>query len=68
MTKCDPCPEGIMCVPQIQCPAHVRMQDHEKPQVCDLPGGKFGFCCVTGQNHTGELVGHFMVLLLEFLV
>lgn len=30
------------------------MKDHEKPQVCDLPGGKFGFCCVTGQNHTGD--------------
>ncbi|XP_037956398.1 chorion peroxidase [Teleopsis dalmanni] len=51
--KCDPCPESIVCVPQIQCPAHVRMKDHEKPQICDLPGGTFGFCCVTGQNHTG---------------
>ncbi|KAM7364696.1 chorion peroxidase [Cochliomyia hominivorax] len=53
LKKCDPCPESILCVPQIQCPAHVRMKDHEKPQVCDLAGGKFGFCCVTGQNHTG---------------
>ncbi|XP_075146789.1 chorion peroxidase [Haematobia irritans] len=50
--KCDPCPEGILCIPQIQCPAHIRMKDYEKPQVCDLPGGKFGFCCVSGQNHT----------------
>ncbi|XP_073819584.1 chorion peroxidase [Musca autumnalis] len=52
MTKCDPCPDGVLCVPQIQCPAHVRMRDHEKPQICDLPGSKFGFCCVTGQNLT----------------
>uniref|UniRef100_A0A1I8PRJ4 Chorion peroxidase n=1 Tax=Stomoxys calcitrans TaxID=35570 RepID=A0A1I8PRJ4_STOCA len=50
--KCDACPEGISCVPQIQCPAHVRMEEHAKPQVCDLPGGNFGFCCFTGQNHT----------------
>lgn len=54
LQKCDPCPESIVCVPQIQCPAHVRMKDHEKPQVCDLPGGKFGFCCLTGQNHTDK--------------
>lgn len=50
--ECDPCPEGVQCVPQIQCPTHVLMDDHEKPQVCDLAGGKFGFCCLTGQNHT----------------
>lgn len=52
MKKCDECPKGIKCVPQIQCPAHVRLAAHEKPQICDLPGGKFGYCCVTGQNHT----------------
>lgn len=51
-TECDPCPTGIECVPQIQCPAHVLMENHEKPQICDLSGGKFGFCCLTGQNHT----------------
>ncbi|XP_055903561.1 chorion peroxidase [Eupeodes corollae] len=51
-TECDPCPIGIECVPQIQCPAHVLMENHEKPQVCDLSGGKFGFCCLTGQNHS----------------
>lgn len=39
-------------MPQIQCPAHVRMESHEKPQICDLPAGKFGYCCETGQNHT----------------
>lgn len=39
-------------MPQIQCPAHVRMDVHEKPRICDLPAGKFGYCCLTGQNHT----------------
>ncbi|XP_017471463.1 PREDICTED: chorion peroxidase [Rhagoletis zephyria] len=52
LIKCDTCPENVACVPQIQCPAHVRMMDHEKPQICDLPGGSYGYCCVTGQNHT----------------
>ncbi|XP_017047162.1 chorion peroxidase [Drosophila ficusphila] len=52
LKKCLPCNDGIKCVPQIQCPAHVRMESHEKPQICDLPAGKFGFCCETGQNHT----------------
>jgi len=28
------------------------MESHDKPQICDLPAGKFGFCCQTGQNHT----------------
>lgn len=52
LKKCDDCPNNIRCVPPIQCPAHVRLAAHEKPQVCDLPGGKYGYCCVTGQNHT----------------
>lgn len=30
----------------------MKLATHEKPQICDLPGGKFGYCCVTGQNHT----------------
>ncbi|EDW32662.1 GL18268 [Drosophila persimilis] len=51
LKKCLPC-TGVKCVPQIQCPAHVRMKSHEKPQICDLPAGKFGYCCQTGQNHT----------------
>ncbi|EDW83073.1 uncharacterized protein Dwil_GK22657 [Drosophila willistoni] len=52
LTKCRPCTDGIKCVPQIQCPAHVRMDSKQKPQICDLPAGKFGYCCQTGQNHT----------------
>ncbi|XP_030375898.1 chorion peroxidase [Scaptodrosophila lebanonensis] len=52
LRKCAPCPDTVLCVPQIQCPAHVRMHDHEKPQICDLPGDKFGYCCTSGQNHT----------------
>lgn len=55
LKKCEPCPDNILCVPQIQCPAHIHSKDHEKPKVCDLPGGKFGFCCITGQNHTGKV-------------
>lgn len=50
--KCDPCKHGIQCVPSIQCPAHVRMKTHEKPQICDLPHGGHGFCCTTGRNFT----------------
>uniref|UniRef100_A0A6P4E4C0 LOW QUALITY PROTEIN: chorion peroxidase-like n=1 Tax=Drosophila rhopaloa TaxID=1041015 RepID=A0A6P4E4C0_DRORH len=53
LKKCEKCFQGIKCVPQFQCPAHVRMESHEKPQICDLPAGKFGYCCQTGQNHTG---------------
>ncbi|KAH8359774.1 hypothetical protein KR093_008713, partial [Drosophila rubida] len=51
LKKCKPCID-VKCVPQIQCPAHVRMKGHEKPPICDLPAGKFGYCCRTGQNHT----------------
>lgn len=51
LEKCKTCVD-VKCVPQIQCPAHVRMNVHEKPQICDLPAGKFGYCCHTGQNHT----------------
>lgn len=51
--KCDPCPKGVQCVPSIQCPAHVRLSAHEKPQVCDLPhGSSHGVCCTTGRNFT----------------
>ncbi|KAH8383684.1 hypothetical protein KR009_010037 [Drosophila setifemur] len=56
LKKCLPCIEGVKCVPQIQCPAHVRMESHEKPQICDMPAGKFGYCCQTGQNHTAPRV------------
>ncbi|XP_016951528.1 chorion peroxidase [Drosophila biarmipes] len=52
LKKCLPCNDGVKCVPQIQCPAHVRMESQDKPQICDLPAGKFGYCCETGQNHT----------------
>ncbi|XP_034116256.1 chorion peroxidase [Drosophila albomicans] len=51
LKKCKPCID-VKCVPQIQCPAHVRMKGHEKPPICDLPAGKFGYCCRSGQNHT----------------
>ncbi|XP_055322112.1 chorion peroxidase [Sitodiplosis mosellana] len=51
--KCDPCPHGVQCVPSIQCPAHVRLRTHEKPQICDLPHGNYhGVCCTTGRNFT----------------
>ncbi|XP_064556463.1 chorion peroxidase [Drosophila montana] len=53
LKMCKTC-TSVNCVPQIQCPAHVRMGDHEKPQICDLPAGKFGYCCETGQNHTAQ--------------
>ncbi|XP_067615821.1 chorion peroxidase [Eurosta solidaginis] len=52
LMKCDTCPENVVCVPKIQCPAHIRLKEHEKPQICDLPGDSLGFCCLTGQNHT----------------
>ncbi|KAH8248259.1 hypothetical protein KR038_009704 [Drosophila bunnanda] len=54
LKKCSPC-VGVKCVPKIQCPAHVRMESHEKPQICDLPAGKLGYCCQTGQNHTAAV-------------
>ncbi|XP_055377665.1 chorion peroxidase isoform X2 [Condylostylus longicornis] len=46
------CPKNLRCVPQIQCPAHVLMKPEEKPLKCNLPFGKHGFCCTTGQSHT----------------
>lgn len=41
-------------MPSIQCPAHVRMGAHEKPQICDLPHGGHGYCCTTGRNFTNH--------------
>lgn len=48
------CPSDIKCVPPIQCPAHLKMIDSERPVVCSLYGDYKGFCCLTGQNHTTE--------------
>uniref|UniRef100_A0A034VZV8 Chorion peroxidase n=2 Tax=Bactrocera dorsalis TaxID=27457 RepID=A0A034VZV8_BACDO len=67
LIKCDTCPDNVTCVPQIQCPAHVRMRDHEKPQICDLPGGTFGYCCLTGQNHTAKRAGTERTPFADFL-
>lgn len=40
------CPEGIKCVPKIQCPIHLHFAGYEKPQYCTIsPGGKKGYCC-----------------------
>lgn len=49
------CPTGIRCVPPIQCPAHLKMIESERPVVCSLHRDYKGFCCMTGQNHTTEL-------------
>lgn len=57
--KCDPCPNDIKCVPTIQCPAHVRMNDSNKPQICDLPHGGHGFCCTTGSRFSAPSMNHF---------
>ncbi|XP_053964622.1 chorion peroxidase [Anastrepha ludens] len=54
LNECSACPNNVACVAKIQCPAHVRMKDHEKPQICDLPDGSSGYCCVTGQDHIGK--------------
>lgn len=50
--KCDPCPKNVHCVPPIQCPAYVRLETFDKPQLCDLPAGTHGYCCTSGYNHT----------------
>ncbi|KAG4080101.1 hypothetical protein HA402_008172 [Bradysia odoriphaga] len=53
--KCDPCPKGIACVPPIQCPAVLRLEEEKRPQMCDLPGESHGYCCTSGHNHTIEI-------------
>lgn len=49
--KCKPCPNGIKCVPYVQCPAHVTMKNDKHPQMCALKDGTHGLCCTTGQKH-----------------
>lgn len=40
------CPEGIKCIPKIQCPMHLHYTEYEKPRLCTMePAGKKGFCC-----------------------
>lgn len=48
----DVCPEDAVCVPPVQCPAHVR---DEGKQFCTITGGRQGVCCTSGQNHTGKM-------------
>lgn len=47
----DVCVEDAVCVPPVQCPAHVR--DAEK-QLCTIIGGRQGVCCSSGRNHTSK--------------
>ncbi|XP_045767254.1 chorion peroxidase [Maniola jurtina] len=49
---CAVCPRQGVCVPHVQCPAHVRPGSHN-PQ-CHLGGTRVGVCCFTGRNHAAE--------------
>lgn len=49
----DVCSEDAVCVPMVQCPAHVR---DEAKQLCTIIGGRQGVCCSSGQNHTGKFL------------
>lgn len=49
------CPTNIDCVPQIQCPVHVKLTENEKTQYCTLESGsKNGFCCLNGKQQKGK--------------
>nr|XP_034828908.1 chorion peroxidase isoform X2 [Maniola hyperantus] len=49
---CAVCPRQGVCVPHVQCPAHVRPGSHN-PQ-CHLDGTRIGVCCFTGRSHAAE--------------
>ncbi|XP_047531724.1 chorion peroxidase [Vanessa atalanta] len=50
---CAVCPRNGVCVPHVQCPAHVR-PGSSNPQ-CHLEGTRHvGVCCSTGRRHAGE--------------
>ncbi|XP_045449395.1 chorion peroxidase [Melitaea cinxia] len=50
---CDVCPRNGLCVPHVQCPAHVR-GGANNPQ-CHLEGTEHvGVCCTTGRRHAAE--------------
>ncbi|CAH2085944.1 unnamed protein product [Euphydryas editha] len=55
---CDVCPRNGVCVPHVQCPAHVR-DGAQNPQ-CHLEGTQhIGVCCSTGRRHAAESVRKF---------
>ena len=39
---------------QLRATISMSLWDYEKAQICDLPAGKFGYCCLIGQNHTAQ--------------
>ncbi|CAH2247511.1 jg732 [Pararge aegeria aegeria] len=49
---CAVCPRHGVCVPHVQCPAHVR-PGSRNPQ-CHLDGMRVGVCCFTGRSHAAE--------------
>ncbi|CAK1578949.1 unnamed protein product [Parnassius mnemosyne] len=51
---CAVCPRKGICVPKIQCPAHIRPNSNNP--LCHLEGtGVIGVCCFTGNSHAEEL-------------
>ncbi|XP_044742884.1 chorion peroxidase isoform X2 [Chrysoperla carnea] len=53
LLTCEDCPRQAVCVPYVQCPAHVR-DFHRKQQIeCHLTKtNQIGICCSTGKNFT----------------
>ncbi|XP_022113404.2 chorion peroxidase isoform X1 [Pieris rapae] len=49
---CAVCPRNGVCVPKIQCPAHVRPGAYN-PR-CHLDKQHIGICCFTGYSHAAE--------------
>ncbi|XP_050677729.1 chorion peroxidase-like [Leptidea sinapis] len=49
---CDVCPRNGVCVPKVQCPAHVN-PGSSNPR-CHIDGQHVGVCCFTGSNHFGN--------------
>ncbi|CAH2040143.1 unnamed protein product, partial [Iphiclides podalirius] len=50
---CAVCPRGGVCVPRVQCPAHLRPGSSNP--LCHLQGtDTIGVCCFTGHHHAAE--------------
>ncbi|XP_013137630.1 PREDICTED: chorion peroxidase [Papilio polytes] len=50
---CEICPRKGICVPKVQCPAHVRPNSNHL--LCHLEHSRsIGVCCFTGQQHAAE--------------
>lgn len=60
----DVCKEAAVCVPHVQCPAHIRQ---DTKNFCTTKIGRKGVCCSTGGNHTCNVNLIFKTWVLTYL-